>query len=135
MARSLQCLSCVAVVFIASCATPAADAPDDEIEDVRLNITHCPVHNELLIETVQPVDWERGQYAPSYWTIRSALFPCAFNDPHSWGDIALVTFCPKCRAAKAKFLNEDMPLPNQEELDAFVARHRRELDAEFARSR
>lgn len=149
MTRSLRCLSNVSVILIASCSIPEGNPPQDEIKDARLDVERCAVHDELLIQSVQRVDWERGQYYPSYWKIRSALFPCAYDDPESQGDLALVTYCPKCRAAKARYLkDDDQPFPQLElfgkdderlwrqyrqDLDAFIARHRREVDGEYRR--
>ena len=105
MARLAQLALMLTLVAFGSCATQKAIRPA-KISDIRLDIERCPVHDELLIEATNSVDLERGSYMPSYYKIRRALFPCAFDDPYSDGEMAMVTYCPKCRAAKNKYLRD-----------------------------
>lgn len=147
MAISFRLILILTLIFFVSCATSETKPSPGRIEDLRLKIDCCPVHNEPLIESIESVDMERGSYMPEYYQIRSELFPCAYDDPHSVGEPARVTFCPKCRFAKARYLKDkNQPEPpwelfgkDEEEffkqrksrVDAFVARHRRELEEHY----
>lgn len=135
----MTCLSRLSValllVVLGSCAAYEPNQPV-EIADIRTDIERCPAHDELLIEATNRVDFERGQFMPPYYDIRKALFPAAYDDPFSVGELARVTYCPKCRAAKQKYLRDTRDMSNAEfqslDLDAFLERQRRELDAETA---
>ncbi len=136
MARLAQFALIFPVFALASCAAHKLIQPT-KVSDIRLDLEHCPVHDELLIQATNSVDSERGSYAYSYYEIRRALFPCAFDDPHSVGEMAMVTYCPKCRAAKEKYLRDSQPMTQEEswdqDVDEFIDRQRRELDAEYSK--
>jgi hypothetical protein len=72
----------------------------NDVSDLRVEISDCPTHNEVLIESTQKVDGSRVSHDPLYWRIRDALFPCAFP-PSEDGDLALIKYCRSCRIAKA----------------------------------
>ena len=155
MARLIQPLVVFSLVLSVSCVIPPRPRPprkarQSQIEDLVVDdVERCPVHDETLLVSLDSVDWERGSYCPSYYKIRSALFPCAFDDPLSDGDLAMVAYCPICRAAKAKFLKaEECPEPPmhlfgedgfherwQQDIDAFIARQRKELEDEYQQDR
>lgn len=135
MERLTQFALMLPLFAFASCAAHQAVQPK-KIPDLRGDIERCPVHGELLIEATNRVDFERGSYMYSHYQIRKALFPCAFDDPHSVGKMAIVTYCPKCRAAKRKYLRDSRAMTQEEirnqDVDEFIERQRRELDAEYS---
>ena len=150
MVRATRLLTVLLILLVASCVEPKINPPQNGIQDIRLDIKRCPVHDEMLIESVQSVNLSRGQYLYPHHEFRAALFPCAYDDPHSLGELARVTYCPKCRFAKAKYVNdENQPsLPHElllgedneevrkwwlQAIDAFIARHRRELEQEYGK--
>lgn len=124
-----------------------------QVVDWRIDVDRCPVHDELLLEDQQPVSDGHVSYDPSYYKIRDALFPCAYDDVYRLGydsDTALVKFCPKCRFAKKKCNRDNNPPRHwrefagnadgfheawQREVDTFIARQQRELDEEYPKAR
>ncbi len=135
MARLPFLTSWCALFAFASCdAIQRYQAPT--IVDMRTDLERCPVHDDLLVEAVNRVDFERGSSWIQYHEIRRALFPAAFDDPHSVGEMAQVTYCPTCRAAKAKFARDTQGMSSDEflslDIDQFVQCQRQELDAQLS---
>lgn len=140
------------LVTLASCAVPQRETTK-QVVDWRIDASRCPVHDELLLEDRQPVSDGHASYDPSYYKIRDALFPCAYDQLYQLGssaDEALLNYCPKCRFAKSKYNRDDNPPRHwrefvgdadgfeqawQNELDAFIARQQRELEKEYAKGR
>lgn len=133
MPRLAQLALILTLLTIGSCTTQKEIRPAI-ISDIRLDIERCPVHDEPLIEATNSVDFERGSYMPSYYKIRLALFPCAFDDPYSEGEMAKVTYCSKCRAAKNMYLldsqrtNREEKWTQDQDVDGLIERQRHELD-------
>ncbi|ADG66430.1 hypothetical protein Plim_0582 [Planctopirus limnophila DSM 3776] len=133
MPRLAQLALILTLLTIGSCTMQKEIRPAI-ISDIRLDIERCPVHDEPLIEATNSVDFERGSYMPSYYKIRLALFPCAFDDPYSEGEMAMVTYCSKCRAAKNMYLldsqrsNREEKWTQDQDVDGLIERQRHALD-------
>ena len=140
MARALKQLLLLWLAFCTACGTLPFPRPEDEIADYRFKLDRCPVHDELLVESVGHVSKSERVQA-TYSKVREQLYPCVCEDSVSYGDPALITYCPKCRAAKAKVMADSERVPDwwdfagadeeplgksyQEAIDAFIVRHRR----------
>lgn len=128
---------------LSSCASLRSPSAE-EIVDLRTEVERCPLHDELLPEDEQPISNGHQSFDGSYYRLRDALFPMDNQDLHMLGTsgTALVSYCPKCRFAKAKCNRDESPPrlavyaivdPDgyEQEMIAFIERQRRELDAEY----
>lgn len=138
MARLAQLALILTLLTISSC-TKQKEIRPAIISDIRFDIERCPVHDEPLIEATNSVDFERGSYIPSCYKIRLALFPCAFDDPYSEGEMAMVTYCSKCRAGKSIYLldlqrtNREEKWTQDQDVDGLIERQHRELDSQHSK--
>lgn len=139
-------MTAVVIAFCASCAATDSEPSTNQVVDIRQDhLEQCPVHHEPLIESVERVDLERGSFHPWYFEVRERLFPCAFDDPAGQGEMAMITYCPTCRVAKAIYLRNDENWPpllyqvsgetddeyhdrKKEELDGFISRQQDALN-------
>jgi hypothetical protein len=90
---------------------------------------------------------ERGSMDPLYWRLREELFPCALQESER-GTLARVAFCPMCRAARTKCMQDEecqkmfpSALDTAEvgsdarraQIAGFIERQKRELADEYSR--
>ncbi|HCO24549.1 MAG: hypothetical protein CME31_25340 [Gimesia sp.] len=93
-----------------------------DIADLRVDQDRCHIHNEQLKEDINPVenfngkDFNRVSYTFDYTEVWRELFPYAFDDQsdETGNGVALVKYCPGCRAAKEQFV-ADYPILNDPE--------------------
>ena len=102
------------LILCSGCTTPLEL---HEIADLRVDEDRCHVHDEQLQEDINPVehfngtDYNRVSYTFQYTRVQRELFPYAFDDQgyKSSHSVALVKYCPSCRAAKQQFV-ADTPI-------------------------
>ncbi|QGQ31737.1 hypothetical protein [Gimesia maris] len=102
------------LILCSGCTTPLEL---HDIADLRVDQDRCHIHNEQLKEDINSVedfngtDFNRVSYFFNYTEVRRELFPYAFDDQgdETGNGVALVKYCPRCRAAKQQFV-ADYPI-------------------------
>lgn len=92
-------------VVLAGCHNAYTKPVPAVIGDWRNDATHCEVHDRKLLYDLQHV--EQINSYDEFADARKELFPFASNE--LWGnvDYAHVMYCPDCRLAKLKWIEEE----------------------------
>ena len=107
-------LNSLSVVLAVGCSS-ITNSEEAVVADLRHDYENCHVHDQMLLEDMQPVAWETRQ--AMWWHEREKLFPFAQDDIWLSGrertDFAKVMYCPECRRVKSEWqkLRAD---PNQD---------------------
>jgi hypothetical protein len=118
--------------FSAGCAAHR----EPPLEDYRHDVTHCPVHGDLLQEDIVDVSHAHCQYVAGHYRFRDAVHPyenSSVTDAYAKAKRGSVQFCPQCRHVYQRLVSEvDEEALMQEwheaalagEFDAFIAKYR-----------